>query len=132
MDTLGNAPIRTTIPVVDINRAVQFYKTKLGLKPLSVSMPGIAMFASGGGAKIELYQRSPTKADHTVATFEVSDIKNTVESLKKNGVAFENYDMPSSGIKTVDGIATMGEMKAAWFKDTEGNILCIHETSTGR
>jgi predicted enzyme related to lactoylglutathione lyase len=126
---LGDAAIRTTIPVADINRAVQFYKTKLGLKPLTASMPGIVIFAAGNGGKIELYQRSPTKADHTVATFEVDDIESTVSSLARNGVAFENYDIPSSGIKTVNGIATMGEMKAAWFKDTEGNILCIHQNS---
>jgi predicted enzyme related to lactoylglutathione lyase len=127
---LASAAVRTTIPVVDIDRAVEFYKTKLGLKPLTVAMPGLAMFASGDGSKIELYQRSPTKADHTVATFEVDNIEATVGSLTKNGVAFEHYDMPASGIKTINGIATLGETKAAWFKDTEGNILCIHQASS--
>ncbi len=29
------------------------------------------------------------------------------------------------GIKTVNSIATMGDYKSAWFKDTEGNILSV-------
>ena len=31
------------------------------------------------------------------------------------------------GLKTVDKVCILGSEKAAWFKDTEGNILCIHE-----
>ena len=48
-----------------------------------------------------------------------------VAELKAKGVVFEEYNFP--GLKTVNGIATAGGSKAAWFKDTEGNILCIHE-----
>ena len=51
-----------------------------------------------------------------------------VRELKAKGVAFEEVDSP--GLKTVDGVATMGDMKAAWFKDTEGNILAV--TSMGK
>lgn len=87
------------------------------------------MFEGGNGSRIELYQRTPTKADHTVATFEVGDIDSTVGSLKQKGLVFEEYDLPASGIKTVKGIATLAGVKAAWFKDTEGNILCIHQGS---
>jgi hypothetical protein len=29
------------------------------------------------------------------------------------------------GMKTVDGIATWGKAKAAWFKDPDGNILNV-------
>jgi hypothetical protein len=45
--------------------------------------------------------------------------------LRNKGVKFEEYDLPKMGIKTVKGIATMGDMKSAWFKDTEGNILSL-------
>ena len=38
---------------------------------------------------------------------------------------FEEYDTPE--IKTRDGIATPGDTKAAWFKDTEGNIMALIE-----
>jgi catechol 2,3-dioxygenase-like lactoylglutathione lyase family enzyme len=125
---LTNSPIRPTIPVVDLDRAKRFYVTSLGLKPVPANndnTSGIAIFECGNGTRMELYQRGPSKADHTVATFEVSDIEREVNALRGKGVNFEEYDMP--GIKTQNGIATQGSVKAAWFKDSEGNILCIHQ-----
>jgi catechol 2,3-dioxygenase-like lactoylglutathione lyase family enzyme len=130
-DMLTNSPIRPTIPVVDLNRAKRFYETTLGLKPVpdnndDDAASGIAVFECGNSTLIELYQRGPSKADHTVATFEVSNIEDEVNTLRGKGVNFEEYDMPE--IKTQNGIATQGSVKAAWFKDSEGNILCIHQT----
>lgn len=126
---LTNSPIRPTIPVSDLNRAKKFYEITLGLKSVpdnnNETTPGVAVFECGNSTLIELYQRSPSKADHTVATFEVSNIEEEVNVLRGKGVNFEEYDMPE--IKTQNGIATQGSMKAAWFKDSEGNILCIHQ-----
>ena len=125
---LANSPVMPTIPVVDLSRAKRFYETALGLKPSPThndNTSNIATFECGNDTRIELYQRAPSKADHTVATFEVSDIEEEVNMLRGKGVNFEEYDMP--GIKTQNGIATQGSDKAAWFKDTEGNILCIHQ-----
>ena len=128
-DMLTNSPIRPTIPVVDLNRAKRFYETTLGLKPVPANndgnASGIAIFECGNGTRMELYQRGPSKADHTVATFEVSNIEEEVNALRGKGVNFEDYDMPE--IKTQNGIATQGSVRAAWFKDSEGNILCIHQ-----
>jgi predicted enzyme related to lactoylglutathione lyase len=127
-DMLTNSPIRPTIPVADLNRAKKFYEITLGLKPVpdnNETTPGTAVFECGNNTLIELYQRAPSKADHTVATFEVSNIEEEVNVLRGKGVNFEEYDMPE--IKTQNGIATQGSMKAAWFKDSEGNILCIHQ-----
>ena len=130
-DMLTNSPIRPTIPVVDLNRAKKFYETTLGLKPVHDNNDdttlGIAIFECENNTLIELYQRGPSKADHTVATFEVSNIEVEVDTLRGKGVNFEEYDMPE--IKTQNGIATQGSVKAAWFKDSEGNILCIHQTT---
>lgn len=86
----------------------------------------MAIYECGNGTHIELYQRGPSKADHTVATFEVSKIEEEVNALREKGIIFEEYDMPE--IKTQNGIATQGSVKAAWFRDSEGNILCIHQT----
>ena len=127
-DMLTNSPIRPTIPVVDLNRAKRFYETTLGLKPIpknNDTTSGIVIFECGNSTLIELYQRGPSKADHTVATFEVSNIEEEVNMLRGKGVNFEEYNMPE--IKTQNGIATQGSVKAAWFKDSEGNILCIHQ-----
>ena len=61
----------------------------------------------------------------STAFWAVDDVEAEVAALQERGVVFEEYDWP--GLKTVNGIATGGGAKTAWFKDTEGNYLCIHE-----
>jgi predicted enzyme related to lactoylglutathione lyase len=89
-------------------------------------MPESLFVHAGGGTLIMLYQRERTKADNTALTFEVDDLGATVADLRSHGVSFEEYDFPE--MKTVGGIATRGADRAAWFKDSEGNTLCVHET----
>jgi predicted enzyme related to lactoylglutathione lyase len=124
---LANAPVAAILPAVDLERAIKFYEGKLGLQPMDAPGPGGAMFASGQGTQLYLYQRdTATKADHTVAGWKVENIEEVVRALREKGVVFEQYDLPD--LKTdEDGIATMGPLKSAWFKDTEGNILAISE-----
>jgi catechol 2,3-dioxygenase-like lactoylglutathione lyase family enzyme len=120
---LTNAKVHPTIPVVDLERAKNFYQEKLGLKVIrSDPSPG-AVLQAGDSSEIYIYQRAATKADHTAASFSVKDVEATVKELKAKGVVFDEIDTPS--FKTSGGIATMGDMKAAWFKDTEGNILAL-------
>jgi catechol 2,3-dioxygenase-like lactoylglutathione lyase family enzyme len=121
---LTNARTATTLPVENLERAKTFYREKLGLKT-SDDVPGGVMFEAGKGQRILLYQRERTKADHTVIGFEVEDVEKEVKDLRGRGIVFEEYDRPD--LKTVDSIATLGTWKAAWFKDTEGNILSINE-----
>jgi hypothetical protein len=82
------------------------------------------MYFVGDGTAFLLY---PTefagKAPNTLMGFESDDVEGEVAALKKAGVVFEEYDMP--GLKTVNSIATMGGLKGAWFRDSEGNILSI-------
>ena len=62
-------------------------------------------------------------------TFEVEDIANEVRELEGRGVDFLDYDLPD--LKTTDHMCVMGAEKAAWFAETEGNILCLHENMIG-
>jgi hypothetical protein len=57
----------------------------------------------------------------------VKDIVYTVAKLKSRGVRFEEYDFP--GLKTNHGIADLGYQKAAWFRDSEGNLLALGQLS---
>ncbi len=130
---LTDKAVHPTIPAVDIKRARKFYEEKLGLKVIMEDpSPGITLRA-GEGTWLYIYQRGMTKADHTVAEFEVDDIDTEVKELKSKGVVFEEYDIPSMGIKTVNSVATMSmdgnQMKGAWFKDSEGNILALNQMS---
>ena len=128
---LENAHIDITLPVVDLERAKKFYGEALGLRPLDLPAPELAsemaFFEAGGGAQFALYRREePTKADHTLASFRVSDLEAAIAELGERGVVFEQYDMP--GLKTDErGIAAMGPFKGAFMKDTEGNILGVVE-----
>jgi catechol 2,3-dioxygenase-like lactoylglutathione lyase family enzyme len=124
---LANSPVAAILPAVDLERAKKFYEEKLGLRPVDTPGPGGAMFEGGQGTGLYLYQRdTATKADHTVAGWQVEKIEEVVQALRERGVVFEQYDLP--GLKTDEhGIATMGPVKSAWFKDTEGNILAISE-----
>jgi hypothetical protein len=82
------------------------------------------MFQDGSGeAALYIYQRGATKAEHTAASFEVEDIEAEVKELKAKGVKFDTFDAP--GVTWENDIATMGTIKGAWFKDTEGNILGV-------
>jgi catechol 2,3-dioxygenase-like lactoylglutathione lyase family enzyme len=85
---------------------------------------GHAVYEAGEGTFLLIYERSEApKAENTVASFSVDDVEGTVQWLKDKGVVFEEYDSP--GLKTVNSIATMGDLKGAWFKDPDGNILAI-------
>lgn len=121
-----------TLPAEDINRARKFYEEKLGLKVI-LEDPSPGLMLRAGDSRLYLYQRGATKADHTVAEFEVDDIESEVNELRNKGVKFEDYDLPEMGIKTTNGIASMnangGEIRVAWFKDTEGNILAMEQMS---
>ena len=116
---LADSKVSAVLPVVDMERASKFYEEKLGLK--TTSTIGGVMLECGYGSQLVLYQRdSPTKADHTAAGWEVDDVEKVVNDLREKGVKFEQYEMTDE-----QGIATMGPVKGAWFKDSEGNILSV-------
>ncbi len=121
---LANAPVIAILPVVDMERARDFYENKLGLRRnVDFSDESNVLYECGSGTHLSLYQRpTPTKADHTAAGWLVEDIEDTIRQLNAKGITCEQYDMP--GIQTnAQGIAESGDARVAWFKDPEGNIL---------
>ena len=122
---LTHAPVTTMLPVKDLDRARQFYEGKLGLKPIGLKPDGKFVYDCGGASLALFPKEGGTKADHTAISFRVPDIAASIAELKQAGVAFEDYDFP--GLKTVGHVCVLGAEKAAWFLDTEGNILCLHE-----
>ena len=119
----GNHRVFATIPATDMARARRWYEEKLGLKPES-EIPAGAVYALGGGTGFLLY---PTefagKAPNTLMGIESHNVESDVAAMKAKGVVFEDYDTPD--LKTVNSIATFGDLKSAWFRDSEGNILSI-------
>ena len=85
------------------------------------------MYALAGGATLVLLPRpDSTPSESTAMSFEVADVSGEVRELEQRGVGFEDYDLPD--LKTVDHVCVLGSDKAAWFKDPDGNVLCVHET----
>jgi catechol 2,3-dioxygenase-like lactoylglutathione lyase family enzyme len=111
----------TTIPASDVERAMRWYEEKLGFKPKR-RLEGAALYETAGGGRFILYPTpNAGKAPQTVIGFATPDIEVEVRALKARGVVFEEYDYPT--LKTVGSIATTGSIRAAWFRDSEGNIL---------
>ena len=114
--------ISPTIPVVDIERARKFYEDKLGLQPLAASRSAV-IYDCGEGTTLFLYKGRPSNAEHVIAAFEVENIRERVKQLETVGITFEEHNMP--GIDKLVDVATVGPDEAAWFKDSEGNILAL-------
>jgi len=122
---LFDSAVTTMLPVKDMDRARKFYEGRLGLAPGGFKPDGKFVYAVGGSTLALFPKPEGTKADHTAISFRVADIGAAIQALKRAGVVFEDYDFP--GLKTVDHVCVLGAEKAAWFMDTEGNCLCIHE-----
>lgn len=122
---LSNASVTTMLPVKDMGRARAFYEGSLGLKPAGFKPDGKFVYLVGGSTLALFPKPEGTKAEHTAISFQVPDITASIALLKRAGVVFEDYDFP--GFKTVNHVCVLGAEKAAWFKDTEGNYLCLHE-----
>ena len=125
-----------------------------GIVGLEVMGRNIALNIEEKGFPIAVYNRTTSKAEEFVADNPGKNIKMgatpqefialltrprkillmvkagfatdaTIDALKQSGVLFEDYDFP--GLKTDNHVCVLGAEKAAWFKDTEGNLLCLHE-----
>ena len=122
---LQNAPMYSYIPAKDVARARAFYEDKLGFKPKEVT-PGGVVYDFANGTACFLYPTPNAGTSQASQAFwQVEDIEKEVAELMARGVKFEKYDMPDINEK---GILTAAGAKAAWFKDTEGNIMALIQT----
>ena len=125
MTPLTQTQVTCMLPVKDLARARRFYEQQLGLEAGQPKPDGKFVYRCGG-TEIALFPKPEgTQATHTALSFRVDDIGAAIELLKSRGVSFADYDFP--GLKTENHVCVLGAEKAAWFEDTEGNILCLHE-----
>ncbi len=120
---LQNSPIIPYIPVSDLQRARKFYEEVIGFTPTMETNGGI-VYTCGGATEVFMYvSQGAGTSQASQAFFNVKDIKAEMAELRGRGLTFEHYDFP--GMKMEDGIMTGGGAMAAWFKDSEGNIMAI-------
>ena len=121
--------VHATLPASDMHRAKKWYKDKLDLDPENESEGGI-FYEVAGGTRFAIYPTpNENRGGHTQLGFTTDDIDADVERLKGRGVEFEGYDLP--GLKTENHIARTGSARAAWFKDSEGNMIGIIQLPAG-
>ena len=122
--------VATRLPAQDLNRARAFYADKLGLEPSEVR-PGGLLYRCAGSEFALFESAGASSGTFTQMGWTVDNIEASVAELRRRGVIFEEYDLP--GLTTVNGIAEIagnypskgsGE-KAAWSRDSEGNMLGI-------
>jgi catechol 2,3-dioxygenase-like lactoylglutathione lyase family enzyme len=131
MRMLENAHVATRLPTQDLDRARRFYSDKLGLEPTE-ERPGGLLYRFAAGEFALFGSAGVSPGTFTQIAFEVDDLDTVVAELKRRGVVFEEVHLP--GLRTTDGVAEVkgnypskganGE-RAAWFRDSEGNLLGI-------
>ena len=126
---LNDSKVTANVPASDLERARRFYADILGLKPAGEN-PGGLMYTTDGGTTFFLYETEYAgQAGHTIAQWHVGSVEDEVSDLRTKGVQFEHYDMP--GVSWDGDVAAMEGMgHAAWFKDSEGNILCLDDDTS--
>ena len=68
--------------------------------------------------------RVRSSGEFSQVVLQVTDVRTAVEEMRSRGVQFEEYDTPET--RTENGIArTPGGGEAAWFKDSEGNLVGV-------
>ena len=128
---LQQSPMYAYIPAKDMARARRFYEDKLGLRAKEESEDGVVYeFGAGTAAFMYLTPNAGT-SQASQAFWSVQDVDAEIQALKARGVQFEHYaDMP--GERSSQGAITAGGAKAAWFKDSEGNIMALVQTLSKR
>src|SRR3977135_1692738 len=152
---LQKSPFYAYIPAKDVARARRFYEGTLGFHPKQNLAGGVVYEFGDHTACFLYPTPNAGTSRASQAFWHVDDVEREGAELKARGVEFEDYDMPgvesASGVgagggrevaelkargvefedydmpgeKSPSGVVTGGGAKAAWFKDSEGNILAI-------
>ena len=123
------AQMYAKLPAQDIERAKGFYADKLGLEPYGERHNHLYYELAGACFIIFPSTGSPS-GTHDQLGLVVENLEAEVSRLESQGVSFESYP-PPPGATTTNGITDMGQVKAAWFKDSEGNLISLAEFPSG-
>jgi catechol 2,3-dioxygenase-like lactoylglutathione lyase family enzyme len=124
INMLGNKDAVANIAVKNLDTAKKFYEDTLGLTPVGAEDQEAIVFKSGNSTFYVYQSQYAGTNKATAVTWVVGEeMEGIVQQLKAKGITFEHYDMPGM---TRDGdVHIAGDMKVAWFKDPDGNILNI-------
>ena len=114
----------TILPAADLGRFRGYYHDTLGLDP-SEEHDGMLTYGTGPTA-FEVYETENVgTAKNTQMVWMTDDLDAEMSRMRSAGVVFDEFEIP--GMRTQDAVVETDEMRSAWFRDSEGNILCIAE-----
>ena len=130
--SLADAPMFASLPAHDIERAKRWYEEKLGLTPvLDLGVAGV-IYGSGGTQWLIYQTPSAGTARNTLGGWVVPNLDDAMRDLRAKGVQFEDYALGDQGPTTENGVARdPNGGAAAWFKDSEDNILSLTQLPPG-
>ena len=121
---LGDSEAIATIAVKDLTVARKFYEETLGLEVARATGSEALTFKAGRSELIVYRSQYAGTNKATAANWRVGDeLDAIVAALGAKGVAFEHYDLP--GLTQKGDVHAFGELKSAWFKDPDGNIIAL-------
>jgi catechol 2,3-dioxygenase-like lactoylglutathione lyase family enzyme len=130
---LRDAQAHVRLPAQDLDRARTFYAERLGLEPVELRDGGMR-YECGGTSFVVFASSGRASGTHTQMGFYVEDIDAAVAELRRRGVGFLDVEGAANGIIDVAGnypsTGASGE-RAAWFYDSEGNLLGLGQLVYG-
>ena len=110
--------------VKDIAVARKYYEDTLGFECVDSEADELLVFRSGKTAFWVYRSEYAGTNQATAMSWPIGDRVGAVaEALAAKGVRFEHYDLP--GTRREGDVHIAGDLKIAWFKDPDGNILSI-------
>ena len=111
------------LPAQDVERARAFYRDELGLEP-HYEHHGHLRYDIVGTPLLIFPSTGKPSGDHDQFGLVVDDLDAAIRHLKERGIELEEFPAPP-GSTIENGVMHRPEMRAAWFKDSEGNLLSI-------
>ena len=111
-----------TVAVKNLETARKFYEQTLGLTKIMENEQVLA-FKSGKSSLFVYRSEYAGTNKATAVTWVADEVEDIVKTLKGRGVSFEHYDLPN--MTRHGDLNVAGTMKAAWFKDPDGNIFSL-------
>ena len=121
---LAGSDAVANLAVKDLQAARKFYEGLLGFTKVDEEGGELVVYKSGNTV-FNVYRSDYAGTNQATAmTWTVGDrVGEIAEALAARGISFEHYDMP--GMRREGDVHVAGDMKVAWFKDPDGNILKI-------
>jgi catechol 2,3-dioxygenase-like lactoylglutathione lyase family enzyme len=123
---LGSHTPVANVATADLARARAFYEEVLGFQVgLELGGAGAVLYQGGSGHFLLYTSEFAGTNKATAMGFQMTreEFDTEIDGLRKAGVSFLTFDGP--GMTWDEDVAAMGEGRAAWFRDPDGNIISI-------